>query len=658
MEGGEGAEAVAQTSRAITASPPASAFVILARHGVSFRDRATISGGHVGVRPSGTGTPNTMTTGINSHVTIGRELMAESVSFGAGSVVGNIDANIIAATGSTTGAQSPYVAPPVPPLPGAAAPGTTAVTVNSGQTRTLAAGAFGAVSVNGTLNLSGGTYNFRSLTVNNDARVVALAGSVVRLSTGVTALDRSHLIVAAGLHSDSLRIEASGTVDANATGASLTNDVELRAFVVTQNAFRAGDRLVASGVIAAQDVVVGFDAQLTFDTGFLACSTNAGCNDGNSCTVDSCVAGRCQNTQTNTCAVAVTAGWFHSCALEADGRVFCWGQNGVGQLGDGTTALLRTVPTLVPGVTDAVAVKAGGWNTCVLRAGGGVLCWGANGLGEVGDGTTVTRIGPAAVPLPRRAISIAIQGSDNDLTAHACAVLDDHSVWCWGGNNYGSLGDGTTTNRLSPVPVVGLNNAVNVSCSFGTTCAALSSGSVSCWGFNEHGDLGIGSELPNQSNVPVTVVGVSNAALVDLGFDEMILTRTGSALAWGSNGFGGRVGDGTTIDRFAPVAVLNATDVTATGMGLGHACIVHSPGTASCWGDNSSGELGNGTLTTSSAPVNVVGLTNVKGIAAGSLHTCAVKTDGSVWCWGQNVGDLGDGNVNFVNQSTPIRAQL
>ena len=141
MEGGEGAEAVAQTSRAITASPPASAFVILARHGVSFRDRATISGGHVGVRPSGTGTPNTMTTGINSHVTIGRELMAESVSFGAGSVVGNIDANIIAATGSTTGAQSPYVAPPEPPLPGAAAPGTTAVTVNSGQTRTLAAGA-------------------------------------------------------------------------------------------------------------------------------------------------------------------------------------------------------------------------------------------------------------------------------------------------------------------------------------------------------------------------------------------------------------------------------------------------------------------------------------------------------------------------------------
>src|SRR5438874_743461 len=83
--------------------------------------------------------------------------------------------------------------------------------------------------------------------------------------------------------------------------------------------------------------------------------------------------------------------------------------------------------------------------------------------------------------------------------AHACAVLDDHSVWCWGNNNFGSLGDGTTTNRLSPVPVVGLNTAVNVSCSFGTTCATLSSGSVSCWGLNEHGDLGIGSELPGQS---------------------------------------------------------------------------------------------------------------------------------------------------------------
>ena len=123
MGSGEGAEVIAQTSRAITVSPPASAFVVLARHGVSFRDRATISGGHVGVRASGTGTPNTMTTGINSHVTIGKELMAESVSFGAGSVVGNIDANIIAATGSTTGAQSPLVSPPVPPLPGTAARG-------------------------------------------------------------------------------------------------------------------------------------------------------------------------------------------------------------------------------------------------------------------------------------------------------------------------------------------------------------------------------------------------------------------------------------------------------------------------------------------------------------------------------------------------------
>ena len=528
--------------------------------------------------------------------------------------------------------------------------------MNSGQTRTLAPGAFGAVTVNGTLNLSGGTYNFSSLSVNNDARVVALGASVVRLSTGVTALDRSHLIVAAGLHADSLRIEASGTVNANATGASLANDVELRAFVLTQNAFRAGDRLLASGVIAAQDVVVGFDAQLTFDTGF-GCSVNADCNDGNSCTVDSCVANRCQNTQQNTCAVAVSAGRFHSCALEADGRVACWGQNGAGQLGDGTTAFLRTVPTFVPGVTDAVAVQAGTVNTCVLRAGGGVLCWGANMLGEVGDGTTVPRRAPVAVPLPRRAISVDIQGGESDLTAHACAVLDDHSVWCWGSNNFGALGDGTNTSRLAPVPVVGLNNAVNVSCSSGTTCATLSSGSVSCWGYNGNGDLGIGAEIPNSSNVPVTVLGMTNAAVIDLGLDELVLTRTGSALAWGNNRVGS-VGDGTTIDRFTPVAVLNATDVTTIGMGTSHACLVHSTGIASCWGDNSFGELGNGTLVNSSAPVNVVGLTNVKAIAGGDLHTCAVNTDGSVWCWGQNEGDLGDGTITLTAQSTPVRAQL
>ena len=151
----EGDGEITEVHGAITVSPPPSEFLLLARHGVTFADRATVSGGHVGVLASGNATPNSVTTGFNAQLAIGREVMAERVALGPRSVAGNIDANQILATDSTTGTQSPFVSPPVPPLPGTATPGTTAVTVASGQTRTLAAGAFGAVSVSGTLNLAG-----------------------------------------------------------------------------------------------------------------------------------------------------------------------------------------------------------------------------------------------------------------------------------------------------------------------------------------------------------------------------------------------------------------------------------------------------------------------------------------------------------------------
>ncbi|HKW84869.1 MAG TPA: hypothetical protein VJN68_14050 [Burkholderiaceae bacterium] len=530
------------------------------------------------------------------------------------------------------------------------------MTVNSGQTRTLAAGAFGAVSVSGTLNLSGGTYNFRSLQVNNDGRVVALAGAVMRLSNGLTALDRSHVIVATGLRADSLRIEASGSVDGNGTGVSLGNDAEITAVVVAQRAFRAGDRLTATGAIAAQDVTMGFDARLFFDIGF-ECSSDAQCNDGNACTVDSCVSGRCQNAPTNTCAVAVSVGWNHACAVEADGRVACWGQNSQGQLGDGT-GVNRLVPTFVPGVIDAVAVKGVDQDqTCVLRANGGVLCWGANAFGELGDGTTVNRLSPVAAVLPRPAISIDIGGDDFDQTAHACAVLDDHTVWCWGANRFGALGDGTVTPRVTPAPVPGLTNAVSVGAGGGDmSCALLSSGTASCWGRNVNGELGNGDTSMTQSNVPVPVVGVANGAVLSLGFNGVILTRTGSVLSWGFNAVG-EVGDGTNINRFSAVPVSNLSDIVAIGAGDFHSCAVHATGAASCWGENFGGALGDGTTVDSNIPVNVVGLSGVKAIAASRFNSCAVKSDGSVWCWGKNgTGAVGDGTT--TDRSTPVRTLL
>jgi alpha-tubulin suppressor-like RCC1 family protein len=400
---------------------------------------------------------------------------------------------------------------------------------------------------------------------------------------------------------------------------------------------------------------VGFDARLSFDIG-LGCTGDAQCNDGNACTVDACVSGRCQNAQQNTCAVAVSAGWDHSCAVEADGRVACWGANNQGQLGDGTQ-VDRLVPTFVPGVTDAVVVKGGGFHqTCVLRATGGVLCWGENGFGELGDGTTVQRLAPVTAVLPRPAISIDIGGDDGDFSAHACAVLDDHTVWCWGSNQFGTLGDGTTTSRVTPAAVPGLTNAVSVSVGGASSCALFSSGRASCWGNNSRGQLGSGDPSIAQSNVPVPVAGVTNAAALGVGFNGMIQTSTGSVLSWGQNQFDG-VGDGTNIDRFSPVLVPNISSVVAIGAGSDHSCVVHASGAASCWGQNLSGDLGDGTTVDSTLPVSVVGLSGVKAIAGGRFHSCAVKSDGSVWCWGRSArGSLGDGTL--IDHSTPVRALL
>ena len=168
--------------------------------------------------------------------------------------------------------------------------------MNAGQTLALAPGKYGAVTVSGTLNLSGGLYELRSLNLQPDARVTAVGAATVRISTGLAAGDRTRLLPAAPLRAGSLRLIVNGTIDANNDSLVLGTDAQLTAVVVARNAFRAGDRLIASGAIAAQDVILGNDGRLAFDTGF-GCGSNASCNDDNACTVDACIDATCVVSQ-------------------------------------------------------------------------------------------------------------------------------------------------------------------------------------------------------------------------------------------------------------------------------------------------------------------------------------------------------------------------
>jgi alpha-tubulin suppressor-like RCC1 family protein/sugar lactone lactonase YvrE len=294
----------------------------------------------------------------------------------------------------------------------------------------------------------------------------------------------------------------------------------------------------------------------------------------------------------------LAAGELHTCALTRSGLVKCWGAGGTGQLGDGT-GMVRSNPTPVLALDNVVSLDSGNWYACAVTAAGAVWCWGDNANGQVGDGTTTRRLAPVNVQgLAAGAVSVAT-GHD-----HACALLDDGTVRCWGDNAHGQVGDGTQTPRLVPVQVAGLTDAVAIAAGFMHTCALTAGGAVRCWGANDHGQLG----------------------------------------------------DGTTTMRLTPVAAsgLSSGAVTlAAGDGDSHTCAVMGDGTLRCWGANTDGQLGDGTIVSRSTPVPVSGLSGGLRVTAGKTHTCALTSAGAVTCWGDNsAGQLGSGTL--VSRTVPV----
>lgn len=361
----------------------------------------------------------------------------------------------------------------------------------------------------------------------------------------------------------------------------------------------------------------------------------------------------------------VSAGQSHTCAIADTGRLYCWGANYWGQLGDGhfdTTGAPgqpsdadQAAPVEVVGdFTDWVAVSAGETFTCGIRSSHRLYCWGGNTSGALGIGSDLT----TPHPTPQE-----VSGQTGDWVtvsaglSFACALKTTGHLFCWGVDSFGQLGDGGTgVDQPSPVEVMG-GSARWTSVTTGDrhTCATKTNGRAFCWGSNLRGQLGVGEEGGDVFD-PREVAGrFTSWGTLSAGGDHSCgLRLSGRLFCWGDMRQGGD--GGTEVERTVPSAVGESPNWTLVGAGTKHTCATRNSGRLYCWGRDAAAQLGDGQPNAAQRyPVQVAAseTEDWSVVEGGRKHTCGVLTTGALYCWGSDVfGQLGDGGT-AAQQATP-----
>ena len=375
-------------------------------------------------------------------------------------------------------------------------------------------------------------------------------------------------------------------------------------------------------------------------------------------------------TTTGLAFATVSAGDGHTCGVTPTGSAYCWGDNSSGQLGNGATANSAT-PVLVSGAITFATVSAGASHTCGVTTSSVAYCWGSNSSGQIGNGATANGTTPAPVSGGMSFVTVSA-GSQ-----HTCGVTVDGFPFCWGSNSSGQLGNSTTVNSATPVPVSGGLPFASVSAGGRHTCGLAGKysattqpvGTLYCWGDNTSGQLGNGTTV--SSSIPVQIpastpfhlwsasVSAASNHTCAVAFENGF-AMTPVDYCWGDNS-SGQLGNGTMTSSPVPVSV-GVFNSTVIGAGTFFSCAVDNTSRAFCWGNNNFGQLGNGTSSNSPSPVVVVGGLTVVRVSAGGRHACGIVSSsqpssltvsGAVYCWGDNSsGQLG--NSWTSGSSVPI----
>ena len=348
-------------------------------------------------------------------------------------------------------------------------------------------------------------------------------------------------------------------------------------------------------------------------------------------------------------AKGVSVGGEHACAVLKTGKLACWGDNSWAKLGTGNTTNSATPVEVNLGEgKEAVAVGNGDNHTCAILDDGSVVCWGLNIDGQLGDETSTARNVPVDADLGEGRSAVAISLGNN----HTCALLDDNSVKCWGGNTYGQVGDGTSGNTRQTPVLVSLDSGAKARAVSGGrfhTCAILDNGKIACWGANGDGQLGDGSNFVRATPVSVILEAPRTATAISSGdVHTCAVLDDGSLLCWGDNTFG-QLGDGATTDQNIPVAVdLGDKTAVAVAAGLKHTCALLDDNSVKCWGSNDFGQVGDESITNRNAPATAVDLGDkrVAAIRAGAIPPApCLKTAPSPAGEAMNRGNWGRGRA-------------